>query len=78
MHQSSGKRNQAVERETHSTGVRDDVADVLGGVLLPRRVRALGGEVGEARDLERERLAVDDVPVELVELQDMVSTRHFG
>ena len=51
--------------------------DILGRVLLRRRVRALGGKVGEARDLERERLAVDDVPVELVELENIVSKRSL-
>lgn len=54
---------------SYCAGVSNDVLDILGRVDGVCRVRALGGEIGEAGNLEREALAVDDVPVELVELQ---------
>ena len=55
-------------RMTYLGGVGDDVLDIFRAVHLGRRVCALRREVGEAGDLEGEALAVDDVPMELVEL----------
>lgn len=60
------------------TSVRDDVANVREAVGLRGRVRALRGEVGEAWDLEREALAVHNMPVELVDLGESLSdTGHL-
>ena len=57
-----------MQKQTHRARVRNNVLHIVGGVHLGRGVRAFGGEVGEPGDLEREGLAVDDVPVELVQL----------
>lgn len=50
------------------TGIRDDVCDVLGGVCGLGRVGAFFRENFISRDYEGETLAVDDVPVEGVDL----------
>ena len=53
----------------YSTRVRYDVRHISRAVDRARAVRALLGELGEPRDLQREALAVHDVPVELVDLR---------
>jgi hypothetical protein len=54
---------------THRAGVCYDVRDVLRGVNLVGAIRALLREVCEFGYDEREALAVDDVPVERVDLR---------
>jgi hypothetical protein len=53
---------------THCTGVRYDVRNVIGGIDRRCAVRAIVCDIGEAWNDEGEALAVDDVPVERIDL----------
>ena len=54
---------------TYSSGVRHNIRDIRGTVHGRGRVRALLRQVREPGHLEREALAVDHMPVELVDLE---------
>ena len=54
---------------THCTSVSYDVRDVIGCIDRRCAVSAILGDVCEAWDDEGEALAVDDVPVERIDLQ---------
>ena len=53
---------------THLAGVRYDVRDILGSIDRPCAVRAIFSEVCETGNDKGEALAVDNVPVERIDL----------
>ena len=53
---------------THGRGERHNILDIIWSVDRSRVIRALLGDFQEAGDLEREALAIDDMPVEHVQL----------
>jgi hypothetical protein len=57
------------KKRTHCAGVGHDVGDVLPGIHRTRAVRALLRNILVIGHDEREALAVDDVPVERIELR---------
>ena len=63
---------------THRAGVRYDVRDVPGGINRRCAVRALFRNIGEAGNDEGEALAVDDVPVERIDLGSCIVSALLG
>jgi len=66
--------NETEGKGTHRAGVGHDVGDVLWGVHRIGAVRALLRNVLVIRHDEREALAVDDMPVERIELRNRNSS----
>ena len=59
---------------THRAGVRYDARDVPGGINCRCAVRTLLSDIGVSGDNEGEALAIDDVPVERVDLGSCVAS----
>ena len=53
---------------TYLAGVRYDVRDILGSIDRPCAIRAIFSEVCETGNDKGEALAVDNVPVERIDL----------
>ena len=65
-----------MDNDTYRTGVGDNIRNILGRVNRGGIVGAFGSEFGVPRNFQREALAIDDMPVKLIQLGDQMFKRQ--